>query len=152
MLAAVHPSGCVIGGLAPSGGRMQPAQLRPTRGHGHVRVIGSGGSIASLLLFALFAQDNTLRTGRIWLSKISFGVPSLSMARRHELPSERVTNALRQRIKAGEWEPGEALPTVTELAAEYQVSRASVGKALAVLSAEGLVVTRHRWGSFIPER
>jgi DNA-binding GntR family transcriptional regulator len=88
---------------------------------------------------------------RQWQNKIPLAVPSLSMARRHELPSERVTNALRQRIKDHEWEPGEALPTVDELCEAYEVSRATASKALAVLQAEGLVVIRPRWGSFVAE-
>jgi GntR family transcriptional regulator, transcriptional repressor for pyruvate dehydrogenase complex len=71
--------------------------------------------------------------------------------KRHELPSERVANDLRRKIKNGEWQRGEALPSVTELCEHYGVSRATVGKALAVLSAEGLIVTRHRWGTFVAE-
>ena len=35
--------------------------------------------------------------------------------------------------------------------AGLQVSRATVGKALAVLGAEGLIVTRPRWGTFVAE-
>jgi DNA-binding GntR family transcriptional regulator len=69
--------------------------------------------------------------------------------RSHELPSERVTADLRARITAGEWQPGEAVPTVSELAASYGVSRATVAKAVRVLVDEGLLVTRARWGTFV---
>lgn len=69
-----------------------------------------------------------------------------------ELPSERVATDLRRRIEAGEFEPGQALPSVTELAAEYGVARATVSKALHALVADGLVVTRPRWGAFVAER
>ena len=71
------------------------------------------------------------------------------MPRSHELPSERVTADLRARIAANEWRPGEALPTVSELAARYGVSRATVAKAIRVLVGEGLLVTRARWGTFV---
>lgn len=71
------------------------------------------------------------------------------MPRSHQLPSERVTAGLRAKIKAGEWQPGEALPTVSELAASYGVSRATVAKAVRVLVDEGLLVTRARWGTFV---
>jgi GntR family transcriptional regulator len=71
------------------------------------------------------------------------------MTRGRELPSERVENDLRRRIAAHEWQPGEALPTVARLAESYQVSTASVGKALARLREAGLIETRERWGSFV---
>jgi DNA-binding GntR family transcriptional regulator len=74
------------------------------------------------------------------------------MARTRDLPSDRVTDDLRQRIKRGEWLPGEALPTVNALADGYQVSRATVSKALAVLRAEGLVESRERWGTFVSDQ
>jgi DNA-binding GntR family transcriptional regulator len=63
-----------------------------------------------------------------------------------------VANELRARINSGEWNPGEALPTVAELAKSYAVSTASVSKALAVLRDEGLIVTRPRWGTFVADR
>lgn len=69
-----------------------------------------------------------------------------------ELPSERVANDLRRRIEAGEFQPGQALPSVTELAEQYKVARATVSKALRTLVADGLVVTRPRWGAFVAER
>jgi GntR family transcriptional regulator len=69
----------------------------------------------------------------------------------HELPSERVANDLRRKIKNGDWAPGEALPTVAQLAKDYGVSTASVSKALGTLRGEGLIVTRPRWGSFVAE-
>ena len=71
------------------------------------------------------------------------------MPRDHQLPSERVTADLRRRIDAGEWRPGEALPSVTDLSAAYRVSRATVSKALRVLVDEGKLVTRARWGTFV---
>lgn len=55
-------------------------------------------------------------------------------------------------IRSGELAPGEQLPTTAVLADRYGVSPATVAKALRVLRDEGLVVTRHGWGSFVSER
>lgn len=46
---------------------------------------------------------------------------------------------IRERIEAGEWEPGARLPTLNDLAAEFRVSRDTVGRAIALLKAEGYV-------------
>jgi DNA-binding GntR family transcriptional regulator len=68
--------------------------------------------------------------------------------RTEERPGERVAADLRRRMSGGEWASGEALPTVAELAASYQVGKATVTRALRVLAAEGLVRTVPRWGTF----
>lgn len=68
-----------------------------------------------------------------------------------ELPSERLAAELRRKIESGELGPGDQLPSVTELSETYSVSRATVSKALRVLVDEGLVVTRHGWGTFVTE-
>ena len=70
--------------------------------------------------------------------------------RSQELPSERLAADLRRRIAAGEWGPGEQIPSVTALADSYHVSRATVAKALAALADEGLIVRRHGWGRSWP--
>jgi DNA-binding GntR family transcriptional regulator len=63
-------------------------------------------------------------------------------------PSEIVAADLRQRIAAGEWESGEALPTVAALAEHYSVSKATVTRTLRILAGEGLVRVVPRWGTF----
>jgi GntR family transcriptional regulator len=63
-------------------------------------------------------------------------------------PYETVAESLRQRIEAGEWESGQALPTLAELADEYHVARNTAARALRVLEAEGHVRTVPRWGTF----
>jgi DNA-binding GntR family transcriptional regulator len=55
---------------------------------------------------------------------------------------------LRRRLDGDEWQSGEALPTVALLAAEYNVGRATVARALAELEREGLVRIVARWGVF----
>ena len=63
-------------------------------------------------------------------------------------PGQIVADDLRRRIDDGEWQSGEALPTVASLAAHYGVGRATVSRALAVLEREGLIVIVASWGSF----
>jgi DNA-binding GntR family transcriptional regulator len=65
-----------------------------------------------------------------------------------ERPYEIVATDLRRRIAAGEWQPGEALPTVAVLAEHYGVSKATVTRVLRILADEGLVRVVPRWGTF----
>lgn len=70
------------------------------------------------------------------------------MARGPERPYEVVAGDLRRRIAAGEWQSGEALPTVAVLAEHYQVSRSTITRVLGILAGEELVVVVSRWGTF----
>jgi len=65
-----------------------------------------------------------------------------------ERPGERVAADLRRRIAAGEWETGEALPAVAELAGHYEVSKATITRVMRSLAGEGLVRVVPRWGTF----
>ncbi len=60
----------------------------------------------------------------------------------------RVSDDLKRRLRAGEWQPGERLPTEAELSAQYQVSRATVRTSMKLLQAQGLTQTRHGSGSY----
>jgi DNA-binding GntR family transcriptional regulator len=71
------------------------------------------------------------------------------MPPRSQQPPYRVVSAaLRDRIDAGEWLPGEQLPTVRDVAAEYGVSVTTVRKALGILQADGLITVTPGWGVF----
>jgi GntR family transcriptional regulator len=74
-----------------------------------------------------------------------------SVPRDHELPSERVYREIRERIISGDYQPGSQLPTVGELAESFSVSRATVVKAMKQLQADGYVVSRARWASFVSD-
>ena len=65
------------------------------------------------------------------------------------LPYQRVADVLRERLDAGEWLPGEQLPSATELAAQYQVSRTTAAQAVRVLAEEGRVTVIRAWGAFV---
>jgi DNA-binding GntR family transcriptional regulator len=67
-------------------------------------------------------------------------------------PSEQLAADIRQQIESGELQPGDQLPTVAALAGQYHVSTATVAKALRTLREEGLIVTRHGWGTHVAER
>jgi len=62
--------------------------------------------------------------------------------------SEAVAEDLRDRIERGEWKVGEKLPSEHELAAHYEVSRATVRTALMALDGRGLTTTIHGLGTF----
>ena len=49
---------------------------------------------------------------------------------------------LRRRVAAGQWKPGQTLPSVRELAAELAVNPMTVSKAYSLLEAEGLLERR----------
>ncbi len=60
-------------------------------------------------------------------------------------PYEVIATSLRDQIEDGRLKPGDQLPTMAELAAAHSVSIATVHRAVAVLSSEGLVtVSRGR--------
>ena len=65
-----------------------------------------------------------------------------------ELPSRQVEDDLRRRCLAGEWNPGERLPAVADLAVHYGVARNTVTKALRRLADDGLVEIVPSWGTF----
>ncbi len=69
-------------------------------------------------------------------------------ARGPELPGERIEADLRRRLASDEWQSGDALPTLVELAEHYQAARGTVARVLRKLAEDGLVVVRPRWGVF----
>src|SRR5690606_1387092 len=54
-----------------------------------------------------------------------------------------------QSLQAGEWKPGEAIPSEMDLAARFRVSQGTVRKAIDDLAAENLVVRRQGKGTFV---
>ena len=66
---------------------------------------------------------------------------------RHSLAQE-----LRSRIRAGEWRPGERIPSEPELARQETVSRSSMRAAITLLEEEGYVSRRHGSGTYVTHR
>lgn len=69
---------------------------------------------------------------------------------RHKGTNEfRIASDLRRRIEAGEWAPGEKMPTYLDLAQQYELSSPVTLKNVAnILRTWGLVVTRPRKGMY----
>lgn len=65
---------------------------------------------------------------------------------------EQIATDLRGRIVRGELTPGDGIPSERDLTERWQVSRATVVKAVEVLRQEGLVETRQGTGSTVKER
>lgn len=66
---------------------------------------------------------------------------------RHSLAQE-----LRARIRAGEWRPGDRIPSEPELARQETVSRSSMRAAITMLEEEGYVSRRHGSGTYVTHR
>jgi DNA-binding GntR family transcriptional regulator len=59
--------------------------------------------------------------------------------RRHDAPYAQVAQHIRDQIHSGALHPGDRVPSVREIAAEWKISRATADKALSVLRSEGLL-------------
>lgn len=64
----------------------------------------------------------------------------------------QIAEQLRSRIHAGEWRPGDRLPSEPELARSQSVSRSSLRAAIAMLEEEGFVSRRHGSGTYVTHR
>jgi GntR family transcriptional regulator len=61
----------------------------------------------------------------------------------------QIKDLLVRSLQAGEWKPGELIPSEIELAARFQVSQGTVRKAVDELAAENLLVRRQGKGTFV---
>ncbi len=62
---------------------------------------------------------------------------------------QQIKGLILQSLQAGEWRPGEAIPSEMELAARFRVSQGTVRKAIDELAADNLVVRRQGKGTFV---
>lgn len=72
----------------------------------------------------------------------------LTASRRQKL-SERIAGSLRQDFLSGQVSLGQKLPTETQLAGTFDVSRTVIREAIAALVADGLLETRQGAGIFV---
>ncbi|MCR2806441.1 FadR/GntR family transcriptional regulator [Paenibacillus soyae] len=63
----------------------------------------------------------------------------------HEIVGRMIVD----KISAGDWEPGEKLPSVVDLSAQFGVGRSTVREALSALKATGWLDIRHGGGTFV---
>jgi GntR family transcriptional regulator len=62
---------------------------------------------------------------------------------------QQIKALILQSLQAGEWKPGEVIPSEIELAARYRVSQGTVRKAIDELAAGYLLVRRQGKGTFV---
>ena len=61
----------------------------------------------------------------------------------------QVADAIRNRIRRGAWQRGEAIPTIDRLMAEFGVGRVTVRQAIQLLAREGLLSPEQGRGTFV---
>ena len=61
----------------------------------------------------------------------------------------QIKTLLLQRLESGEWLPGEAIPSESELATRFQVSQGTVRKAIDEMASENLLVRRQGKGTYV---
>ena len=62
---------------------------------------------------------------------------------------QQIKGLILKSLQAGEWKPGEAIPSEMDLAARYRVSQGTVRKAIDELAADNLLVRRQGKGTFV---
>ena len=62
---------------------------------------------------------------------------------------QQIKGLILQSLQAGEWKPGEAIPSEMDLAARFRVSQGTVRKAIDELAADNLLVRRQGKGTFV---
>lgn len=62
---------------------------------------------------------------------------------------KQIKELLLESLEAGEWKPGESIPSEVELASLYQVSQGTVRKAIDELAAESVLIRRQGKGTFV---
>ncbi len=62
---------------------------------------------------------------------------------------QQIKALILQSLQAGEWKPGESIPSEMDLAARFRVSQGTVRKAIDELAAENLVMRRQGKGTYV---
>lgn len=62
---------------------------------------------------------------------------------------QQIKGLIIRSLQAGEWRPGDAIPSEIELAGRYKVSQGTVRKAIDELAAENLLLRRQGKGTFV---
>jgi DNA-binding GntR family transcriptional regulator len=65
---------------------------------------------------------------------------------------EQVNEILRERIRSTAYQPGQKLPSESDFASEFQVSRATIRTVLARLEVTGLIIRKQGDGTYVNER
>ncbi|WP_368051239.1 winged helix-turn-helix domain-containing protein [Micromonospora sp. C28SCA-DRY-2] len=65
---------------------------------------------------------------------------------------QRIAQDIRDKISSGEYAPGDKLPSLREMIAQYGVSAEPVRSALLILQAEGLIEGHQGKGTYVTPR
>ena len=84
----------------------------------------------------------------------AMGLPALADGSGAATPAfsplyQQIKSLILQSLQAGEWKPGDAIPSEMELAGRFRVSQGTVRKAIDELAAEHLLVRRQGKGTFV---
>lgn len=61
----------------------------------------------------------------------------------------QIMEQIKQRVAVGDWAEGQAIPSIRQLAVDFQVSVITVKRAYLELEREGVIVTQQGKGSFV---
>ena len=61
----------------------------------------------------------------------------------------QIMEQIKQRISVGDWQPGQEIPSIRQLAVELSVSVITVKRAYLELDREGVIITQHGRGSIV---
>lgn len=67
-------------------------------------------------------------------------------------PYRQLADILTARIEGGQYEPGQRIPTESELVEEFELARSTVRRAIGLLREAGLVETVPQRGSYVSRR
>jgi GntR family transcriptional regulator len=66
-----------------------------------------------------------------------------------EVPHRQIASQLRERIRHGEWQPGERLPSIPAMAELFGVAKQTVQRSVDQLRVEGLLITKPGSGTYV---
>jgi GntR family transcriptional regulator len=92
--------------------------------------------------------------GRLCCNRPHARAPVGRRPRRRATPSfsplyQQIKALLVGRLQAGEWQPGQAIPSEMDLAARFRVSQGTVRKAIDEMATDNLLVRRQGKGTFV---
>src|SRR3954451_15372062 len=66
-----------------------------------------------------------------------------------EFPHRQIATQLRDRVRRGEWQPGERLPSIPAIAEMFGVAKQTVQRAVDQLRVEGILITKPGSGTYV---
>src|ERR671912_2245948 len=66
-----------------------------------------------------------------------------------EFPHRQIAGHLKERVRRGDWAPGERLPSIPAIAESFGVAKQTVQRAIDQLRVEGVLITKPGSGTFV---